>query len=75
MNEKLNIEKCTIAAESPFSNSTVERYNLIVAEVMEKMLEDEKCEPEIALAWSVSVKNAHQNHSGHSTNELLLGSV
>ena len=34
MNEKLNIETCTTAAESPFSNGTVERHNLIVAEAM-----------------------------------------
>ena len=57
MNEK-NIEACTIAAESPFSNETVEHHNLIVAEIMEKMLEDEKCESEIALALAVSAKNA-----------------
>ena len=38
MNEKLNIETRT------------ERHNLIVTEAIEKKLEDEKCEPEIALA-------------------------
>ena len=50
MNEKANIETCTIAAQSSFSNGTVEHYNQIVAEAMEKTLEDEKYEPEIALA-------------------------
>ena len=49
MNEKLNIETCTTAAESPFSNGTVECYNLIVAEAMKKTSDDEKCVPEIAL--------------------------
>lgn len=34
MNEKLNIEVCTTAMESPFSNY----YNLIVAEAMKKTL-------------------------------------
>ena len=34
MNEKLNIEIYTTAAESPLSNGTVERHNLIVAEAM-----------------------------------------
>ena len=62
MNEKLNIETCTIAAKSLFGNGTVECHNLIVAEAMEKMLEDEKCEQEIALAWAVCAKNALQNH-------------
>ena len=73
MNKKLNIETCTTVAESPFSNGTVERQNLIVAEIMEKTLEDEKCEPEIALAWVVSAKNGLQNHLEHSPNELVLG--
>ena len=35
---------------------------------------DEKCETEIALAWAVSAKNAFQNHSGHSPNELVFRS-
>ena len=74
MNEKLNIETCTTAVENPFSNGTVECYNLIVAEAMEKMLEDEKCKPEITLAWGVSARNVLMNHSGHSPNELVFGS-
>ena len=53
MNEKLIIETCTTAVESPFNNGTVERHNLIVAEAMEKTLEDEKCEPEIALGGAI----------------------
>ena len=54
MNEKLNIETCTTAAESLFSNGTVEYHNLIEDEAMEKTYE--KCEPEIPLAWAVSGK-------------------
>lgn len=73
MNEKLNIETCTTAAESPFSNGTVERHNLIVAEAMKKTIDDEKCEPEIALAWAICAKNALLNYSGHSPNELVFG--
>ena len=63
INEKLNIETSTTAAESLFSNGTVEHHNLIVTEVMEKTLE-EKWEPEITLALIVCTKNALQNHSG-----------
>ena len=54
MNEKLNIEICTRAVESPFTNGMVQCHNLIVAEAIEKTLEDKKCEPEIALTWAVS---------------------
>ena len=73
MNEKLNIETCATTAESPFSNGTVNRHNQIAAEVMEKTLKDEKCEPEITLAWAVNVKKALQNHLRYSPNELVFG--
>ena len=51
---------------------SVQCHNLIVAEAMEKTLKDAKCEPEIALAWAVSAKNALQNHFGHSLNKLVF---
>ena len=62
MNEDLNIETYNTAVESPFSNNTVECHNLIVAEAVEKTLEDEKSETEIPLARAVSAKNALHNH-------------
>ena len=73
MDEKLIIETSTTAAESPFSNGTVEHHNLIVSEAMGKILEHEKCEPEIALAGAISAKNALQNHLEHSPNKLVFG--
>ena len=73
MNEKLNIETCTTAAEWQFSNSTLEHHNLIVAEAMEKKIEDEKFQAEIALAWAIRAKNALLNHLGHSPNDLVFG--
>ena len=45
MSEKSNVETCTV--ESSFSNGTMECYNLIIAEAMEKTLVNKKCEPEI----------------------------
>ena len=36
MNEKLNIETCTRAAASQFTNGTVEHRNLRIPEAMEK---------------------------------------
>ena len=66
MNEKLNIETCTTAAESPFSGGTVGCHNLMVAEAMEKVLEDEKIELEIPLTLAVSAKNALRNNLGHT---------
>ena len=69
----MSIKTCTTAVESPFSNGTVKCLNLIVAETMEKTLEDEKCEPEIALAWEFLVLTALQYHLEHSPNELVFG--
>ena len=73
MTEKLNIETYTTAAESLFSNSTMEHHNLIVAKAVEKSLEDEKCEAEITLAGAASAKNGLQNHLEHGPNELVFG--
>ena len=73
MNEKLGVETRTTAGESPFSNGIVERHNKILFEAMMKTIEDVKCEPEIALAWSVSAKNSLQNHGGYSPNQLVFG--
>ena len=58
---KLNIEVATTAGESPFSNGTVERHNKVLAEALQKTLDDVKCELDMALAWAVSAKNALQN--------------
>ena len=73
MNEKLNVETATTAAESPFSNGMVERHNLILYEAMCKTVCDAKCEPKIALAWAVSAKNALQNNDGFCPNQLVFG--
>ena len=53
---KMNFETCTTAVKSPFINGTVEHRNLIVAEGMEKTLENDKYEQEIKLAWAISAK-------------------
>ena len=72
MNEKLNVETATTAAESPFSNGIVERHNLLLYEAMCKTVSDAQCEPKIALAWAVSAKNALQNNDGFCPNQLVL---
>ena len=73
MNEKMNIHTATTAAESPFSNGTVERHNLILAEAMMKTIADEKCESEVALSWAVAAKNSLQSHCGVSPNMMVFG--
>ena len=73
MNEKLNIETVTTAAEAPFSNGIVERHNLILYDAMCKTMRDAQCEPKVALAWAVSAKNALQNNDGFCPNQLVFG--
>ena len=73
MNEKLGVETATTAAESPFSNGVVERHNAILNEAFQKTLADVNCEPEMALSWAVSAKNALANHHGFCPNQLAFG--
>jgi transposase InsO family protein len=73
MNEKLNVETITTAAESPFSNGTVERHNGILKQTMLKTIVDVKCDPNIALAWAICAKNALHNHFGFSPNQMVFG--
>ena len=73
INEKLNVVTLKTAGESPFSNGTAERHNLVVSESMKKTIQDAKCLPEVALAWTISAKNSLQNHGGFSPNQLVFG--
>ena len=71
--QKLGIKMVMPPAESPFSNGIVERHNKIIYETMMKTKDDAKCEPEVALAWACSAKNALQNNNGYSPNQLVFG--
>ena len=63
----------TTAGESPFSNGTIERHNLVVSESMKKTIQDVKCLSEIALAWAISAQKSLQNHGGFGPNQLVFG--
>ena len=73
LGEKLGVEIAVTAAEAPFSNGTVERHNAIIWEGMKKTIAETKCDPEIALGWSISAKNSLQNQGGYSPNQLVFG--
>ena len=73
MNKKLGIETSTTPGELPFSNGLVDRNNKVLYEALMKITEDVKCDMEVALAWTVSAKNALQNHGGYSPNQLVFG--
>ena len=74
MCESLNINVKTTAAESPWSNGIVERHNLVISEMLDKVLHDFNCTFEIALAWCINAKNSLTNIHGFSPYQLAIGS-
>ena len=65
-----NIRICSTAAESPWSNSLIEkRYNAVLDLTVTKN-EDIKCYLQLAVSWAVSAK---KNVHGFSLNRLVFG--
>ena len=71
--ENVNIRICTTAAESPWSNGIVERHNATLGFSVQKIMDDLKCNLSLAVAWTVSAKNALHNVHGFSPNQLVFG--
>ena len=72
--EQFNIEVCTTAAYSPWSNGICERNHYVVDVCVQKMMEDDpQMSLEVALAWAVNAQNSMQNHNGYSPIQLVLG--
>ena len=71
--ESFNIKILTTAAESPWSNGLVERHNATLAEVLHKVLAENKTNFETALAWATHAKNALNNVHGFSPAQLVFG--
>ena len=73
LGEAFNIKIITTAAESPWSNGICERLNGVLGDLVIKVLDDAKCDLQIALAWAVAARNAYDNNSGFSPNQLVFG--
>ena len=71
--ENFNINIKTTAAESAWSNGLCEKYNGVIGEGTEKVVEDVGCSVEIALAWSVNAKNSLHNVHGFSPYQMVFG--
>ena len=71
--EAFSIKVIHTAAESPWSNGTVERLNGVLGKLVLKILDDVNCDTDIALAWAVAARNAYYNNSGFSPNQLVFG--
>ena len=73
LGQLLNIEVKTTGAEPPWSNGIIEQYNGIIGNMVDKILHDQNCSVELALAWAVSAKNSLSNIFGCSPNQLVFG--
>ena len=74
MAESMNITVKVTAAESPFSNEIVERHNFIIADMMDKALEESQhLDMDLKLAWCLNAKNSLANVHGFSPFQLVFG--
>ena len=71
MCETLRIIIKTTAAESPWSNSLVERHNLVLSERLDKIIDETDCDS-LAVSWCVNTKNSLHNVHGFSPYWLIL---
>ena len=62
--ETMNITVKVPAAESQFFNGLVERHNMIIANMLDKILENQQLDLDIALSWCLNTKNALANIIG-----------
>ena len=73
MCEQMNIIPLTTPAESPWANGIVERHNQTLANCMRKIVDNTKCDDDLALCWALSAKNSLQNVAGFSPFQLAIG--
>ena len=71
--EQFGITIKTTAAESPWSNGIVERHNLTIANMLDKVLRDTDCSFDMALSWCINAKNSLTNVHGFSPYQLAIG--
>ena len=73
MCEKMNITVLTTAAESPWSNGLVERHNAVLENMLNKVLDETKCDYDTGLAWCFHAKNSLLNVDGFSPFQISMG--
>ena len=71
--ESLNITLKTTGAEAPWSNGLIERHNQVLANMLDRVLNDTTSNFDIALSWCMNAKNALQNVHGFSPYQLVFG--
>ena len=70
---QFNVCVKTTATESPWSNGLVERHNLVISDMLEKVLDSEKCDFDLALSWCIQAKNGLLNVNGYTPCQIGMG--
>ena len=73
MCESMNIIFKLTAAEAPLSNRLVEIHKLIIADMLDKVLQESNIDINVALSWCRNSKNSLANVHGFSPFQLALG--
>ena len=73
MGEAFNIRVVTTASESAWANGLCKKYNAVLGEMVNKILEEVSCSLEVAVAWANSAKNALRTVHGFSPAQLVFG--
>ena len=69
----MNITVNVTAAESPFNNGLLERHTIIIVNMLDKILEDQQQDLDIALPWCLNTKNLLASIHGFSSFQLVCG--
>ena len=72
MCENFGIEVITTSGYSPWSNSTCERHNLILTEILVKLRESHAYDWEASLCWAVIAKNTLNSVNGFSPYQIVF---
>ena len=73
--EQFNITMGFTAAETPWSNGSVERHNVTLGKNIKKSkLDNDNTYPiDVVVTWAISAKNALKTCYGFSPNQLVYG--
>ena len=73
MCEAMNITVKATAAESPSINGLVKKHNMIIASMLDNILEDQQLDLDIALSRCLNAKHLLANVHGFSPLQLVFG--
>lgn len=73
MCQLMDIMMKTSPAESPWCNGTVERHNGLLGQMIEAIIDETKCNLNIAVSWATNAKNSLNNVWGFSPHQLVFG--